>query len=342
MDALLPPASAPGHAADAATALQQIRSLLNGAGVTAAMLDQPAGVAPGAVAVDAAVVRQIGALLVAAGVTAEALGLSGAATTDPVEDAVLAKHHNKASTRASLHTNPPVDQMTEYHPIAQDLHNMFFLSPNWSVPFLFAALTVLVKFIMFAIVLYWIYRPGGFREDHIKEENDAREAAAPVYLMNAYIVMAMQLLLIPVAIGIDEELMLTMNVVSDMEWAACATRPHASQLKYWLSNAARALDGLAWLFINGSMMFHAHDVLAMLLNFAALQFLQSVDNIAFEMAKGGYLSKGIEAAALDVTKTKLPSVDCTHRERFRHLLLVLVFLLMILFWVLITFLDYEY
>ena len=226
------------------------------------------------------------------------------------------------SRREVLH-----DETTE-SPIAQDLYNMLFLSKSWSFPCFYAALIVVVKLAMYAIVLTQIYKLDGFRDQHF-DTHVPLEARV------------MQLLLVPVAIGIDEELMLTMDVLSEMGWAAHPSRPHATQVKYWIANWLRALDGSVWLFINASMMFHSVDVLSMFLNFAALQFLQSVDNIAFDMAKGGYLSMDLEALALEVTKTTLPSLRATWYEYSDAIVLALLFLIMYTMWAIVTIIMHQ-
>ena len=84
-------------------------------------------------------------------------------------------------------------------------------------------------------------------------------------------------------------------------------------------------------------MMYAVDVLNMFLNFAALQFLQDVDDVAYEMAKNGYLTGSLEIAALEVENTTLPSKRATWREYLDTIILVIIYLLILTTWVLVNF-----
>jgi hypothetical protein len=70
--------------------------------------------------------------------------------------------------------------------------------------------------------------------------------------------------------------------------------------KYHVSNMARLSDGLSFLLVNTTVMFQQVDVLNMFLCFAALQFLQSLDNVALELVRKGTLSEMLQSVAMDV------------------------------------------
>lgn len=355
--------------APAPAALDQIKSLLIDAGVTAQMLDLPDRArtqrrlrGDSTLVLGDDVGRQIRSILIGAGVTAQMMDLPGEAPREPLPPVTAdytpreAPPTEAATSTTSAETDADdvmgslmltlnamsdstkcwlrecavsrralLGDKTSEHLIARDVYNMFFLSKNWSTPFFYTIYTVLTKFTMYAILLYWIYMPDGFREKQL-----AREDAPAV-------VHAMQLLLIPVSIGITEELMLTMDVLSEMRWAPIPGRPHATQRRYGVVNVARLLDGLVWLIITMSLMLYAVDILEMFLNFAALQFLQSIDNIAFDMARGGYLSMEVEKVALDVTRTTLPSLRATWREYADVILLLLLLLFLVILWALVNY-----
>mmetsp|Transcript_7170 Transcript_7170/g.13369 ORF Transcript_7170/g.13369 Transcript_7170/m.13369 type:complete len:225 (-) Transcript_7170:730-1404(-) len=153
------------------------------------------------------------------------------------------------------------------------------------------------------------------------------------------IVQVTQFLLIPVAIGITEELMITMDVLSKMGWKKIENRPKATRLKYWIAHTYRALDVLFWLPIITSLMLYAVDVLEMFLNFAALQFLQCVDNSAYEMAKGSYLTSALEFVGIEVSTTTLPSKRSSRKDHLDSVILVAILLIMVIAWALVIFLD---
>ena len=73
----------------------------------------------------------------------------------------------------------------------------------------------------------------------------------------------------------------------------------------------RFADGFLFLIMNTYvMLLQTNDVLALFLNFAALVFLQSIDNIALDVCLNGYWTKSLQEAAQDV-------VDCKFAYR-RH------------------------
>ena len=64
---------------------------------------------------------------------------------------------------------------------------------------------------------------------------------------------------------------------------------------------------MLFIIIISSLLVYATDVSSMFLNFAALQFLQCIDNSAYDMAEGGYLTDSLEETAKQVSETTLPT-----------------------------------
>lgn len=233
----------------------------------------------------------------------------------------------KLNQMARLRSLETMDDAEEFE-IVQGIYNMFWIAENWSLSFWYALMTTGIKFTLYANVLFYIYMPGGFRQTQREEHG-----------MAPPLVMATQFLLIPTSIGITEELMWTMDVLGKRAWFEIEGRPHATRAKWHLAIVLRAVDGLTWLLIITSLMLYSSDVLGMFLNFAALQFLQSVDNVAFEMAKNGYLTSRLEKTANDVCNTKLPSQRGTWREYLDSIILGIIFCLMVLAWAAVNFWD---
>lgn len=224
-------------------------------------------------------------------------------------------------------------KVADTYALHKDTYNMFLMSQNWSAPFFYSFVTFLNKLVLFGIVLYWIYRPGGFRDEQ-KEWMNTNGG-------NLAIVQATQFMLIPVAIGITEELLITMTVLSTTGWHKdfLKVHPQATRLKWWIANSARGLDGLTWLLIITSLMLYATDVLNMFLNFAALQFLQCIDNVAYQLASEGYLSSTFEKVTNDVEDAKMKTVRNSRRDYVDSVILGLVFSLMVNAWAVVNFRD---
>jgi hypothetical protein len=178
------------------------------------------------------------------------------------------------------------DQPTEN--LTHDVYNMFFLSKIGSASFFYAAYVFLLKLTVFSLLSIDALRVG-FAESI---ETSVKVA---------------QFLMLPVAIAIQDDLTNTYYIVINVQYTKDIQRenPHARKWKFHCANVCRAVDGHFSLFVNFVILLTSTSVLSLMLNFAALQFLQTIDNIALELAAKGYLSKGMEIVAGSVKGTEL-------------------------------------
>ena len=162
--------------------------------------------------------------------------------------------------------NPSIVMKGTEHQISEDIYNLWWVSKNWSSDIFYAIITVSMKFFLYGVVLDYIFMPGGYRQQQLDKEGTV-----------GVTVTLTQLVLIPVAVGITEELMISMDILSKTGWAPLENRPHATKLKYRFVSMVRLLDGLTWVFLISSLMVYATDVLSMFLNFAGA----SIPNFPF-------------------------------------------------------------
>jgi len=176
--------------------------------------------------------------------------------------------------------------------LSDDVYNMFFLSNTNGPAFFYAVYIYLLKLSLYTVIAIHLYQEG------LPEETDN-------------LVKVTQFLLLPVAVAIQEDLISCFFVIANMEYspAVLAKNPGASQWKFTVSNLCRGFDGLYCLGINFIVLLQASDVLSLFLNFAALQFLQTIDNVALHLAADGYLAERLEVVADNVATTKLPRKD---------------------------------
>ena len=71
---------------------------------------------------------------------------------------------------------------------------------------------------------------------------------------------------------------------------------HATFKKWVLANFLRCVDGLLSLTICFSIMLITNTILQVFLNFAALYFLQSIDDVFYELAQRGFFFDAMEDA----------------------------------------------
>lgn len=212
------------------------------------------------------------------------------------------------------------DEMAE---IEDDVYNMFFLADTCSQPYWFAFGVWILKLALIIIIAIDLYTTGEFPK--------SADVPTPVKIT--------QILLLPVNVMVQEELITTFFVYANCKWSKSILElsPGASKTKFHLSNIMRFVDGLAFLFINTTLLFQATNVLGAFLNFAALQFLSSIDNVALHLARDGYLTESLEVVAGDVLLMKLPKNHSETLQVLDSVLIAITYVITLVAWVLYFF-----
>jgi hypothetical protein len=117
-----------------------------------------------------------------------------------------------------------------------------------------------------------------------------------------------QFFLLPVAIAMQEDLIHVYTRIANIRYdkAILEKSEYATEWKFALSFLLRFMDGLYSLIVNFVLLLVTDEVLSLFLNFAALQFLQSIDDVAFELAANGYLGDNMEDTCNVVKQCHLP------------------------------------
>ena len=225
-----------------------------------------------------------------------------------VEDPSIQKPVGKPGTDdgpdfASCH--PGEDR--EYVSIPDDAYNLFFISDVCGPAFFFAFYVFALKLALFSLLAI---------DAIVNGDETSRNG----------LVVAAQFLLLPVAVGMQDDLTSTYNLIANVKYCPSIMKRHqgATQWKYRTANACRCIDGGYSLLVNFVVMINASSVQGLFLNFAALHFLQSVDNIALDLAAQGYLGDRLEDKAKDVQELRLPKRREKHWRRALDSVLFLV------------------
>jgi Ca2+-binding EF-hand superfamily protein len=181
------------------------------------------------------------------------------------------------------------DDMAE---LCDDVYSMFFLADLFSQSFWYALAIFALKQTLIMMIAVDLFVNKSFPDS----------SKVPSMVKST------QFFLMPVNFALQEELVVTFFIYGNIKWhkAILELNPGAYKWKFHMGNMFRLLDGLSFLFINTTLLLQATDILGMFLNFAALQFLQSIDNVALDLAKDGYLSEQLEDVANKVAFMKLP------------------------------------
>ena len=210
------------------------------------------------------------------------------------------------------------DDMAE---LEDDVYNMFFLADTCSQGFWFAIMVWILKLSLILIIALDLFDTGDFPDQSTEVSG---------------LVKTTQFLLMPVNVAVQEELITTFYLYANLKWSKhiLELSPGASKWKYHGANMMRFLDGLAFLFINTTLLLQATQVLGAFLNFAALQFLSSIDNVALHLARDGYLTESLENVAQDVLLMRLPKNHNDCMQKMDSAMLAVTYFIMIIAWVL--------
>jgi len=163
--------------------------------------------------------------------------------------------------------------------LGEDVYAFITVAPVFSMPFVFACGVIGIKYIVYGALLY-----GVIVEDF--EGFDGAEKAAT----------AVKFFLIPVAVAMQEDLMAVYAGVANARYDSKVLEisEHATKFKFGLSYLLRLFDGLFSLTVNFSVMLKTDDVLGVFLNFAALHFLQDIDDVFYALVEKGFFGDGME------------------------------------------------
>lgn len=195
--------------------------------------------------------------------------------------------HNPAIQESS---RPEKHADREYVSIHDDVYNLFFLSRVGGDAFWYSLYVFGLK-----LALYTFLAIDAFQNDSLDQKTSFR-------------VLCAQFLMLPVAVAMQDDLIATFYLIANIKYCPSVrhTNPEAYEWKFNVGTACRAIDGAYSLCVNFVVLVSATEVLSLFLNFAALQFLQTIDNIALELAADGYLTERLEDVAGNVKEAELP------------------------------------
>eukprot|EP00525_Craspedostauros_australis_P013026 CAMPEP_0198135188 /NCGR_PEP_ID=MMETSP1442-20131203/60461_1 /TAXON_ID= /ORGANISM="Craspedostauros australis, Strain CCMP3328" /LENGTH=285 /DNA_ID=CAMNT_0043796349 /DNA_START=32 /DNA_END=889 /DNA_ORIENTATION=+ len=175
--------------------------------------------------------------------------------------------------------------------LGEDVYSLIFISPVCSFSFAFAIYMIILKLILFTFLAIDLY-----------------DQSSGQFGDKSTLIRATQFFLLPVAIALQEDLIHVYTRVANIQYdPAIQDRvPSATETKFALSFLLRFLDGLYSLITNFVLVLITDEVLSVFLNFAALGFLQSIDDIAFHLAANGYLGDNMEDFCMVVKTSSLP------------------------------------
>jgi len=204
--------------------------------------------------------------------------------------------------------------------IVNDVYNMFFFSKVGGQGFFFSMYIFLLKVLLYSFLMV----------DTIRN----------FYLLEAVgiDVRITQFLMLPVCVAMQSDLMATLYTITNVRYCTSIMEitPEATKWKFFVANSLRGLDGLYSLFVNFAVLLIADEVLPLFLHFAAFCFVQNIDDLALDIAEGGFLTSQLERIAYHVKRATLPR---SHAKAFSGLgaaLFMSLFSILLIIWTMVV------
>lgn len=234
--------------------------------------------------------------------------------------------------RASIKSNMSKKKQEFKFDLAEDVYALISVCPVFSTPFLTALLVVAIKVTVYLILASDI---------EIAQRVDSDRIATT----------AVKGLLIPVSVAMQEDLMdcyyFFANGIYDEEIEKISSS--ATKKKMYISYFMRLFDGLLSLYVNFAVMLVTTTTLGVFLNFAALQFLQSIDDVFYELIEKGFVGDTMEHWCMICSEIKIKRRHEENNTRFlffrvSHLDTILSFITLgicYIVWIVLTAAEYD-
>lgn len=194
---------------------------------------------------------------------------------DDEDDGEEEKKTEKNSNR-SLHSEMTSFKKKVHFDQKEDVYAFITTAPVCSAAFLLACCVISVKYIVYGTLISGI----SFEDvDSMAKKNTM-----------------IKFFLIPIAVSMQADLMAVYEKIANYRYdkKVLTISAHATKLKFNLSYALRFMDGVLSLTVNFLTMLSTKGILNIFLNFAALHFLQDIDDVIYNLVEKGFFGDTVE------------------------------------------------
>ncbi|OEU14928.1 hypothetical protein FRACYDRAFT_262141 [Fragilariopsis cylindrus CCMP1102] len=223
-------------------------------------------------------------------------------------------------------------KILDTYDLAEDVYAFLFVAPVGSGPFCFALYVITVKVIIYGILMGDI--------NFLDVTGGSKSATAAKFF------------LIPVALSMQTDLMHSFFCMANITYCPSVLKisAYATKQKLLFSFGLRTMDGIFSLAVNFFLMLITTTTLNVFTNFAALYFLQDIDDVFYRLVELGFFGDKMEHLSTICKSITFPRRTGVDNERhywgyFRitHLdsiMFVLVFLALLILYA--AFIIYIY
>lgn len=204
--------------------------------------------------------------------------------TPAVAIATSGSYNNEDEVKSMMRAQKESDTYV----LAEDVYAFIFVAPVFSVPFFFSLYVIATKIIVYFILI------KGINDDDFDELIPSTTTA--------------KFFLIPVAVAMQEDLIHSFFCAANISYSPSVLEisKSATKPKLGLSFLLRTFDGAFSLIVNFYLMLTTATTLGVFLNFAALGFLQSIDDVFYELVTKGFFGDAMEHMATLCKQVEFP------------------------------------
>ena len=175
--------------------------------------------------------------------------------------------------------------------LPEDVYSFITVAPVRSAPFLFAVAVISIKIFVYATLLNDLR----FSTFTLRSE----DYEGPGLGQNAVLPTVVKFFLIPVTVAMQEDLMAVYAGLANARYDPKVKEisEAATKSKFALAYLLQGIDGILSLTVNFLKMFSTPDILDVFLNFAALHFLQDIDDVFYALVEKGFFGDDMEHMA---------------------------------------------
>eukprot|EP00537_Pseudo-nitzschia_pungens_P008074 CAMPEP_0172358216 /NCGR_PEP_ID=MMETSP1060-20121228/2543_1 /TAXON_ID=37318 /ORGANISM="Pseudo-nitzschia pungens, Strain cf. cingulata" /LENGTH=297 /DNA_ID=CAMNT_0013079315 /DNA_START=57 /DNA_END=947 /DNA_ORIENTATION=+ len=207
-------------------------------------------------------------------------GAVDGAVDGAVEKSSIKRGMERMESRRTMIKNA---KRLDHFDLEQDVYALVFVANVYSWAFWYGMYVIFLKYTVYGILLSDIHYTLDFNVN-----NDLTTAA--------------KFFLIPVAIAMQDDLIYTYWHHSNALYGekSCLELKWATQRKLTLSNCLKLIDGILSLSVNYGVMLTTDNTLGVFLNFAALGFLQDIDNAFYKLLQMGFFGDEMEILTVQI------------------------------------------
>jgi len=170
--------------------------------------------------------------------------------------------------------------------LTEDIYSFVLACSYFCMEFWIAIYFICVKYLCYCVIFLNIMRDN--RHEVFGEIIEDKTVLATKFIM------------IPVAVAMQEDLITVYYNAANKKYDALTYKgnKNATEAKWILCNLLRAIDGIMSLAVNFAVMFYNSEILNIFLSFAALHFLQFIDDVIYELAEKGFFGHNMEQATI--------------------------------------------